>query len=343
MPKQKRIMELDFIRFVACLGVIAHHYCGELQNRSVTTPWWFLGKYNRGNFGWLFVTIFFVVSGMAIMNNNLCIKREDVWSFYKKRWLSLFPAFYFVWILVYIEKVIENCNFLYAGSIKNMIWSIFALDGYVSCVVPTYYQVGEWFLAPIVIIYLLYPLINWGYRKNKYIFGLVIVFLFLLEDNLKITIQTGPFRSIISCICSFYMGMLLLPFVTKIRNPFVFVASLLLSGVFLIGGIRIADSENITVHVSGMAVVILLWNIGHYIMKLPVLDKVIIWISEHCYHIFLLQHVVILQVLSNCIPVGMHLGRKMYFVILILIAVLIMFDAWIIKNSEGKIKSIIRR
>lgn len=338
MNEKKWILELDFIRCIACLGIIAHHYCGELQNRMVTTPIWFGGQYNGGNFGWFFVTIFLIVSGMSILQNNPCIKKEEILAFYKKRWLGIFPAFYLIWFLLYIDNVVTTSNFFYGGPIVNMIWSLFALDGYVSLKFSTYALTGEWFLGAIVIIYVLYPIINYLFRKNKYILGLVIISLFLVGDYFKLSIQTGPFRSLISCIFSFYIGMLLLPVLPRLCNVFVLGISMVLCGLFMIGGVQIINSGNLTVHVLGAVACVLFWNLGHFIMKLSVIEKIVRWVSNHSYQIFLLQHAVILKVLTNCIPVGVHIGKKYYFFLLFLIIILIMFYAWIIKNSEVVIR-----
>ena len=81
------------------------------------------------------------------------------------------------------------------------------LDGYFSYETETYYLVGEWFLGALIIIYMLFPIILYLFRKSAAATtgGAAILYLFTINERL---LSPAPDANIFSCIMSFVAGML---------------------------------------------------------------------------------------------------------------------------------------
>ena len=80
-----RIKEIDGLRGVAVLVVVAHHYLSWL-------------KYSGAGYGWLGVDLFFVMSGFLISSILLDLKGKPHYfrTFYARRAFRIFPPYYFV-------------------------------------------------------------------------------------------------------------------------------------------------------------------------------------------------------------------------------------------------------
>ena len=89
----------------------------------------------------------------------------------------------------------------------RLLLTLVGMDGYFNMFFPTFFLIGEWFLSAILILYALYPLLNW--RKKK---GSVLTFPSLLA--LYILILYVDFWSVpttvnlIPCLLCLYIGMM---------------------------------------------------------------------------------------------------------------------------------------
>lgn len=132
---------------------------------------------------------------------------DDLKLFYKKRALSIFPAFYIAWGLMYIRDVLRYKSLFYRGNPASIILSLIGMDGYLAFKINDYYILGEWFIGAIILLYILYPLLTWMKREYKWVtFGLVIL-LYILSLKINLTGMVS-FRMLPSCLISFYAGML---------------------------------------------------------------------------------------------------------------------------------------
>ncbi len=76
--EKRRIYGLDFLRAIAALGIIAHHFSGELKVRGVEMKHWLFQTYQNGSFGLLLVTWFFILSGAALRMNYASFSGKDL-------------------------------------------------------------------------------------------------------------------------------------------------------------------------------------------------------------------------------------------------------------------------
>ena len=101
MGKKKVVLDqFDFIRAIACLGIVLYHFAVEYGWPDI-----FNNCGGGVTYGDIYVTVFFFISGALLFYNHS--KIDDLKLFYKKRALSIFPAFYIAWGLMYIRDVLR--------------------------------------------------------------------------------------------------------------------------------------------------------------------------------------------------------------------------------------------
>lgn len=285
---KERLYGVDFIRAVCAIGIICFHYC--VYNQSE-----FKVFYNHPYGGWgdLFVAMFFAISGGMLYYNHPRI--DSLKSFYIKRWKTIFPAFYIGFFFVWLDRVYETGTVFYGGAIWKIILSVLGMDGYFAYRGLNYYLIGEWFLGAIIMLYLLYPLLLLAMDHCRFLFFVILTGLLLWEVQAT-CFQVIPWCNMISCMFSFYIGMLCFKHIDRMKNKWVILASFVLTVVFFC--IRIPVNSIIAEHILAVFIMVLLYNLGVLLMRNKVVEWCTCKISAISYEIFLLQHVIILKVLQ---------------------------------------------
>ena len=106
---------------------------------------------------------------------------KEVLDFFKKRWLSIFPMFYIAWTVMYIINSLRVGSWFWGGPRRNFLLSAIGMDGYFLHLGMNYYNLGEWFLGGIILLYLLYPLLLFLWNKAKIPSTVLITFIFLFN------------------------------------------------------------------------------------------------------------------------------------------------------------------
>lgn len=285
---KERLYGVDFIRAVCAIGIICFHYSGHSQSAFKVL---YLQPY--GGWGDIFVAMFFAISGGMLYYNHPQI--ESLKTFYIKRWKSIYPAFYIAFFFVWLDKVYETGTIFYGGDIKKIILSVLGIDGYFAYRGGNYYLIGEWFLGAIIMLYILYPVLLMLINRCQYLFLLVLTVLLFWEVQAT-CFQVIPWCNMISCMFSFYIGMLCFKQIDRMKNKWVILASFILTVVFFC--IRIPVSSIIAEHFLAVFIMVLLYNLGVLLMRNKVVEWCTCKISAISYEIFLLQHVIILKVLQ---------------------------------------------
>lgn len=291
--KIKPIKSFHFIKALCAIGIIIFHFSCHLKNTTFRPFFYF----ENGNWGSTFVTIFFIVSGALLYHNYS--DKMDIKTYYKKRWKSIFPMFYLAYLSFEIGNIFLNKSVLYRGSIKPYIFSIIGMDGYLSDNFTTYYNIGEWFLGMIIILYIIFPLILVLFKKNSnLIFISSLIFYLIFLD--KPFINNTPFRTLPSCLISFILGMIIIKNKDKIINKWSTLAAIL--SCLLLHFIKLPISDDIGNHLMGLFVFVIMSFIGEWIMKNNICEKIFTELSKISYAIFLLQHLAIVKVLNTWNP-----------------------------------------
>ena len=100
--KKQEIKSFHFIKAICAIGIIIFHFSCYLENTNFRPFYYF----KNGNWGYTFVTIFFIVSGGLLYHNYS--DKMNIKTYYKKRWKSIFPMFYLAYIAVELEYIFAN-------------------------------------------------------------------------------------------------------------------------------------------------------------------------------------------------------------------------------------------
>lgn len=190
---KNRLIYLDVVRIFACLCVLIIHFNASVSGYDIfgnfvypnhLIPNWYLDCY----LGTIGVGLFFLLSG-ACFQYIYGDKYISLKSFYKKRWLSIFPCYYvaffiltlfsFMWYKAYPDF-----------KIGHLLSSLFGIDGYLMAmrgVGYETYQCGEWFLGCILCLYIIYPLLSFFFNKYSVLtsFIVFIAYLGLVNTGIK--------------------------------------------------------------------------------------------------------------------------------------------------------------
>lgn len=221
---KKRSLAFDVIRIFACLCILIIHFdasvCGWETTGGFTYPNQLLpnnilGGIYLGDFG---VGIFFILSGACLQLSTkfTYFSLHEFIYFYKKRALSIYPCF---WIAFSIATLVSFLWYkgMSMGKISKILISFCGLDGYIGSMIGKggdFYQLGEWFLGCIIIIYLLFPFIYYTFNKMP-----ILTFLFwgVLHLCLINTMSKNWFFLVIPY---FLLGMIFVKYCKTAKNPF---------------------------------------------------------------------------------------------------------------------------
>lgn len=224
---KKRDMALDFIRILATALIIFFHFFSSITGAKGWTL-----TYKNGTWGLLGTSIFFILSGYllrSIYKGGFSLK-----VFYKKRWLSIYPAFYIAFLGSYLYMLVIGTSPLYGGPVYKLIYTVLGIDKYVNWFgITNYSTVGEWFTAVIVVLYLVYPLLSNHLSRSKITFS-TILFLVYLFMNITNTFPAIADISVVNSMVMFWIGMWIAEYGKVIRGrkiiavPFAIIAAVIL-------------------------------------------------------------------------------------------------------------------
>ena len=283
--KRNNLTSIVFARAFCCLGIVVFHYFCHSNNHSKL----FLSTSNS-SWGYIYVTCFFSISGIVIYYNypnNIPLKK-----FYFKRWKSIFPIYYLCFLYFYQNNVVKFNQFFYNGNWKKLIFTLFGIDGYLYYKYNTYYIMGEWFTGAIIIIYCLYPIILYIFNKNKFLIPIFLFFGFVIMTKTTF-FEISRDRNLITCISSFYFGMIFIRYKNFFLNKKVIFIAFFMNIFLYIKRIH-SNFLLIISQLQGFTFLIILIWLGKIIMNSR-LRSFFNEISRLSYCIFLLHHIIIMN------------------------------------------------
>lgn len=294
--KKERLVYLDFIRAIAVIAILLTHYNAiyvylwdEIVLKKVVLTWRVFNLY-IGDFG---VSLFLIVSGAALMwvyDNRLELK-----TFYSKRFISIYPMFWIAYFTSFLYSFFLNRGINQSIPKQNIIFSILGFDGYLGSIIPTFYQVGEWFLGFIIIVYLIFPVLRLGvkrYPKLTVAVTMIVYLIFNLYYPFNLTKSTCLFIRLPEILFGMY-------FVKYIKS--VNWKAALISGMVLILNTILApqfDKDFQTSYI-GICSFILLVYLASFFCRSILVTKISKIISKYSYAVFLVHHYIILMITSK--------------------------------------------
>lgn len=298
MMGMKRLEQADFIRVISTFGIILFHFSSEMAARGISG---LKPLYHAPNFtyGSLFVTVFFLLSG-GMVHYSFQKKHYSAKQYYKKRMASIFPAFYLIFFPLYAKSAWQNGSFFYNGRPASLLLSFIGMDGYFSYRFSTYYQIGEWFLGAVILLYLVYPLLHLCAERHELITTVVIFAAYLSVFASGDFYLINDFQNFFSCLISFWLGMLLIQHRERLLEKAWagWTGAICLMFLLLV---KIPLSENLSAHMAGIFCFCSLYAIGGHVMKWKFLRNAVRFVSAISYSVYLVHHV-ILSIAMNRLP-----------------------------------------
>lgn len=287
MEKKKKIFYLDLIRVISMVIIVTYHFFIHFPENNIQGVKFIFDNKKWGAIG---VTLFFMISGVALMYNYK--DKLEIKQYFKRRFLGIYPMFWIAYTSLFIYLFYINRQNVWNLPMYKLIFSFFAMDGYLSPYIKTIYLIGEWFLGCIVLIYIIFPLLKKAvlkWSKATFIIGTILNFLLLIfYTNGKMEIN----KNIIICLYSFMLGM----YIIRIEKFKIWQAGIGLL-VAIIGYMIPPINRNIEVllgNIVGYGLFFVLAYIGQLIQNLTV-QKIFEIISKYSYAVFLVHHYIIMS------------------------------------------------
>ena len=122
MMQKKRETSFEFIRAICTIGIVLFHYSFTFIEYHIGGNHLLFQKYSNGDWGGMFVAMFFMLSGAVLQLNygeNL-----QVGKFFWKRFLSIFPMFYVSWMVLFFVNARVYGTLLWGGPKWKLICQI---------------------------------------------------------------------------------------------------------------------------------------------------------------------------------------------------------------------------
>ena len=329
----KRKAEFDAIRIFAILMIVVYHFCHEAGLRESI-----FYEYKNGGWGSVGTCIFFVISGFLI---HMTSKNTDLKTYFKKRFLSIYPALWISFVIAYIFLSIQKQGLLWGGNPVKLVLSVLGLDTYVSLYgVLTYACVGEWFTGMILALYLLYPIFRQAMARYSVVTTVIIAILYFVECFIGIQPVVPPDSSIFTAIFLFWIGMLFSQHDNWLKPGFVKISAAIVF-CFLVIFIKLPSYGNVLPwkNLLGLSMFYLLINIFALIPYTDKIADVLKYFSGISFCIYLIHHFVIFRVIELMPNGGLVMWALAMLTITILLAMLINCLSQIIKlggsNKNG--------
>lgn len=217
----------------------------------------------------------------------------NLFKFYKKRFLAIFPAFYICYAVFFVVRFVLFRQLSFPGVAPwKFIFTLTGTDTYLAFWnITTCALVGEWFTAMIVLNYLLYPLLNFLMKKAKWIVLAVLFAAFvvvtLINPFKPVAVNATP----VVCLFLFYVGMLIENYSEKLKKnkwlliPF-FGAALLLTFW------EIPQYTEFPDPILGFCIFMIILIGGDFVCKGKVVQSVLSYLAGISYIVYLSHHII---------------------------------------------------
>ncbi len=298
--KRPRIFYLDLIRALATLLIVLTHFNFHLRDHGGGYVLTFqpFGIY----VGALGVSLFLIISGAAL---TLTYRRPiNLKRFYWKRFLNIYPMFWTAWTLgTFYFFITYNGRPPNAAPAKSFIFTLLGIDGLaVNFHFRTMYLLGEWFLGFILLYYLVFPLLLWAVDRFPVVTGVVLLVAYAATIIIMPRYFPGyPSAMILTTrLPELAFGSYFVLYVRRVHWATVIPAA----GVLAVSGMFPEEiPEDVGTTIVGISAFLILVVAGRYVAIQPVRAFVSL-IATYSYPIFLVHHVVILQIIQKVNVIG---------------------------------------
>lgn len=284
---------VNLARIVGAIGIIVFHYgC----HNGILSP--YLCSYANDSWGRVLVAVFLAISGACLARTYAS---DFEWKHYfGRRWKAIYPMFYLCYLFFFVEAAISVGTWWKSGiPYYRFVYTLLGIDGYIAPLQPNFSLVGDWFLGPIIICYLLFPALLWLLKRIPYATSVILLAGSWFIPYLPFF--TGdPFQNLWTCVTVFYLGMLTAQSHTVLcSQPALWISAAILA-LFLFVKIPFYGTLHMFGPIlAGIALFVTLVNVGRICERNKPVKSVLSVLGKWSYPIFLVQHIVILRVLVH--------------------------------------------
>lgn len=302
------------------------------------------------------MTAFFMLSGysMVISNgyknyNNL----DEVISFYKKRFISIYPLYFVAGYLGVIMYIMMGTQSITDNLLLFPI-ELLCIQSFFDTLFPFAHNGGSWFISCLVVGYFIFPWINLllNNLRTKKLISLLFILIFLLayspflaEHFNTSNLYTNPFfRSM-----EFVVGMIIARINTSeftnrlfrfIKSPWAFILSVL----FLFFGISFFGKYHIYLDWLPITFVsIILFGAGSIKFPSYVNNRIILYLSSISYAFYLGQKFVWIAIKVVRNKMDLFIGNGLLIMLSLfgcMLSAIILYE-FVEKKAEKRLKPIL--
>lgn len=333
---KKRIAHLDLIGIIACISVFTCHFnaavCGFQSDGSLlfpgnaVAPINVMGGVYMGDFG---VILFFILTGAALELSSSGRSQKNLMDFYRKRILSIYPIYLLTWLIFTVLGFLRMQG-LSAAPLWNLIPSLLGLDGYLLALgLPGggFYQVGEWYLGCLLLIYLFYPLLDHWSRKAPVSTVLVLLFFHqVMKSELNNIFFVHRFLEVL-------FGMYLVRYLKEPKGIHALIAYVVMTAAVFGRSYFHPFTYNLVIM---MSLFVLFAYFGSFIKSENLKEK-ISKLGKLTFPFYLCHHQII-AILASPFAVGEQSMRNIYFLYIITLILVVLSSVGIQKLTQKLMK-----
>ncbi len=292
-----RFFSIDLIKVVGLLCIIGTHFnLFLISSGSASSPlfWCDVSYFPASQLNVAAVSAFIIVSGSGLMWSTR--DRFVARTFFKKRFLAIFPLFWLSYIFVVCVGVFVSKGYSFELKLPLLL-SVCAMDGFLAYKLPHYYLIGEWYMGCLLILYCLFPFLRGLFVRDRLLAFLVAALCVTgtaVYYNLSMAIERFPLSHVFSFVFGFY-------FITLLdrddTSAIVLIQAMALAILYaLICWIPAPAILRITSF--GVVGVLFLSRIA-LLIDVPWVRACIGWLAMYSYGAFLLHHQLVRKILSS--------------------------------------------
>ena len=197
--------------------------------------------------------------------------------------------FWLAWCIFFPIRFVTKPGYYAAAKTPSLLLTVLGLDNFAQAagwVTMDFACVGEWFLGSILFLYLLFPLLRWGLRKQP-----LLTWADVLAASLPVHYMGWDARLVAIHIPEFLLGMAFVHWKRPARLG-------VLAGCAVLLFTPAAADGKVACALFSAAAFILLAALGGCIHWVP-LQNACALLSKYSYAVFLTHHVIILRLVDN--------------------------------------------
>ena len=254
---------------------------------------------------------------MLYLNYN---KITSLKQFYYKCFKATLPMYYIAFIYFFIKIVHGTGKFFYKGNPFSLLLTMLGIDGYFHYAMPTipsYWTcVGEWFLGAIIILYVIYPILLYFVNKKPITTSITVSLLFIWVSFFN-RFDILQHYNIIYCLFSFFVGILFFKYKNILDNKYFDLVFSMIFIAFLL--VKVPFYYTVNWQIMGITGFVFLYWVGKLLVKFEPFKILFTQLGMISYPMFLLQHLIINDVLYRHTPVGIKDNVLTLFITILLI------------------------